>query len=282
MSNTDSQAAVLNKNFLLAFINTTVDSSLRAKTFLNGSGEIVSVCCLPHNEAACIPTLAQFKIFTALLSFSQQTNSKSLEFKCVSRILKLVGLSITEYNYTQLYETLINFSGLIIQFKNSFERECTAQLVKSKENFEMLNFTILEQISIEEGKVKIDFNPHFLAACSTGLVQDLHLEKLKKIKSPKTMQLYLWLLNCSKRRNLKSSISFNKKELVDTNFLFNQLGWKKPDEESDWSRPGRMLQQVRSCLDEIKAIDSGFKDFRITLEKNKTKFLFEKKSTSEN
>lgn len=303
---TSPQVVTINKNFLLALINPTDDLSIQSRGYFNGFG-IVSVSCFKPERVYMdayikahffgdtgledvnlkhLPTLSEFKILMTMLHYAQAERSIALEFDSVADMVRNMGLSTTAYNYNQVIYTLVNFGSLIMSYEECYKNQASNGQGSTKKkrsllgslriSLEQLNFFVVERVSLKQDKILVEFSTRFLQECATGWVQNLHIEKLNKIKSPKTMQLYLWLLEWCDPRPDESFVYSRRQYPILCDFLFSQLGWKKPDEDSVWLRPGRMLQQVKKCLDEIKEVDLGFKNFQVTLEDNKTKFFFKK------
>lgn len=307
---TSPQLFTMNKNFLLALVNPTDEISAKTRTYIRisaNSCEKVTVSVFNPKDAEILsehtlkrffgsknkeellnlkhlPTLAEFKILLALLHYAQQEKSVALEFDSIADMIRHIGLTEGVENYKQVFMSLFNFAHLVIQYhsnyKDNYYSRSDSKTYRLTEKADVWGYLVLRGVGIDGEKVRLEFDAEFLEECGKQWVQDLHIEKISKIKSPKTMQLYLWLLSWSKRRYSNMNINFDRQNSIDVNFLFDELGWRRPEEGSVWLRPGRMLQQVNKCMDEIIRVDPGFKDFETLLENKK--FCFQKRPVTSN
>jgi len=219
---------------------------------------------VPHH----LPTHKEFQIFVSWLAFATKHGTNQLIFKSWESMCEHLGMPTNGGSISLLKRTLFTFYDLEISFKTSyvvFNNATQKEIIKR----ESRGFRILHGFGVYKEKhkkgspeeVKILIDGYFLNECfQQDFTQIVDAAKVMKFKSPRALSLYLYLLRWSEVKTAK--LTRNIPEPL--NFVYDYLGWKKPDEfmedgtPNKAAAPSRIKDALHRALDEIRDIDPRF------------------------
>jgi len=214
------QPLKLNYLFSTLFLNPTTDNRTKQCAIARDSETHVfngSVLNVP-SEVKPLAHLAEFKLLMSLLQYSQHINAPCVQFRSINELLKTVGYTPSGFGINAFYTMINTFKFTTCVFKT--------------ESF-FSKFDVLTNWETECTPVGVQFNQSFWELCQGAYALEtekdilnkfftVDLTVLKQLKSPKQLQIYLYLCKHLNFKNFFKSKKFLIEDFInETNLHFN-------------------------------------------------------------
>ena len=264
------QQATVHKDFLLHLFNPTNEDKISHEYFTEYGKIVMYNSANEKSELSKIkplPNFAEFKLMMSLLYYSQKIKSRGISFNSVSDLLEAIGYAGGN-NHT-LFDRMIERyfwfriffdDSLTFDLKNedlsdiNYDPKHIANKGKFNSGLGKGKIDILESVRVDKisgNSVRIVFTERFWKMCHRkyGWSKTVNLAVIKELKSPRQLQIYLFLCEWMNYQcYAKWSIITIKSFIQETGFHFN---------ENDPSRYTKLMSEIKQALEIIYKIELG-------------------------
>ena len=212
-----------------------------------------------------LPTFAEFKLLISILEFSQKNGNRSVVFNSANDLINAMGYSSCQKNMDLLNRTIQSYRRLEIEYERSILLDCVPadhNKIKyeklainrrvPKSNYCSVDLQILTGLCNEEKNKNtrvVVFNSDFWEICNDkySWTKVVNLSIVKQFKSPRQLQIYLFLCKWMNHKQLTIGNPLTIKEFItETGLYFN---------ESDPKRYTKLATEIKTTLDLIYQLD---------------------------
>lgn len=259
--------ASVHQDFLLHLFNPANDGKTSHEYFTKDGQIIMYNSANEKSEVSKIkplPNFAEFKLLISLLYFSQKRKNKTVAFTSANQLLKAIGYPPCGNTIKLLNRTIERYQWFRIHYKNSLNLDLKADeagthdpnLPVNKGNLNTKKHTrnigILvgfDKDIIEENIVTVIFDENFWNICNgdCGFAKRVNLAVVKELKSPRQLQIYLFLCKWMNGTVFAKYRPFSIESFVEeTGIHFNNF---------DRNRYNDLMSDIKQTLNTVYRVD---------------------------
>lgn len=208
------QQATVHQDFLLHLFNPANDGKTSHEYFTKHGGKVTMYNSTNEKSEISkikpLPNFAEFKLLMALLHFSQKKKSKTVGFSSARQLLEAIGYTPCGDTIQLLNRTIDRYQwfrihyvdSLTLTLKNKEDEDYNPNLPVNKGNLNAKKYTRNIGILVgfdkdvaKENIVTVIFDDNFWNLCNgdAGFAKQINLAVIKELKSPRQLQIYLFL-----------------------------------------------------------------------------------------
>lgn len=206
--------ATVHQDFLLHLFNPANDGKTSHEYFTKHGGKVTMYNSTNEKSEISkikpLPNFAEFKLLMALLHFSQKKKSKTVGFSSARQLLEAIGYTPCGDSINLLNRTIDRYQwfrihyvdSLTLTLKNKEDEDYNPNLPVNKGNLDAKKYTRNIGILVgfdkdvaKENIVTVIFDDNFWNLCNgdAGFAKQINLAVIKSLKSPRQLQIYLFL-----------------------------------------------------------------------------------------
>lgn len=237
------QQATVHQDFLLHLFNPANDGKTSHEYYTKHGGKVTMYNSTNEKSEISkikpLPNFAEFKLLMALLHFSQKKKSKTVGFSSARQLLEAIGYTPCGDTIQLLNRTIDRYQwfrihyvdSLTLTLKNKEDEDYNPNLPVNKGNLNAKKYTRNIGILVgfdkdvaKENIVTVIFDDNFWNLCNgdAGFAKQINLAVIKELKSPRQLQIYLFLCKWMNNTSYAKWMLINIKSFIEeTGLHFN-------------------------------------------------------------